>query len=182
MHFISKHAVVLGVVAALGLAGTAQAATDDTSVTLTGGSIALAPPTFGDFPGAILDGSADSQSAAVSGWGVNDPRGSGLGWQVSMAASPLSTGGGTPIVMTGAVLTVAEPDATPVDPTNLSTAPTTLGGDISAGVVVADAGVDEGLGDWDLAQGLTDLTLDTPANARAGTYTSTVTTTLTPGV
>ena len=78
MHFISKRAVVLGVVAALGFAGTAQAATDDTSVTLTGGTIALAPPTFGDFPGATLDGSADSQSASVSGWGVNDPRGSGL--------------------------------------------------------------------------------------------------------
>jgi hypothetical protein len=182
MHLISKRAVVLGVVAALGLVGTAQAATDDTSVTLTGGTIALAPPTFGDFPGAILDGSADSQSASVSGWGVNDPRGTRLGWQVSMAASPLSTGGGTPIIMTGAVVTVAEPVATPVDPTNESTAPTTLGGDISAGVNVATAAVDAGLGDWALAQGATDLSLATPANARAGTYTSTITTTLTPGV
>ena len=182
MHFISKRAVILGVVASLSVAATAQAATDDTSVALTGGSIVLTPPTFGDFPGATLDGSAGSQAATASDWSVNDSRGSGLGWEVSMSASSLSTGGGTPIIMTGAVLTIAEPDATPVDETNASTAPTTLGGDISTGVKVADANANEGLGDWDLAQGATDLSLATPANARAGTYTSTITTTLTPGV
>lgn len=182
MHFFSKRAVIVGVVASLGFAGTAQAATDDTSVTLTGGAITLTPPTFGDFPGAALTGSADSQDASVSDWNVNDLRGSGLGYQVSMAASTLSTGGGTPIIMTGAVLTVAEPVASPVDPTNASTAPTTLGGNISTGVNVATAGAGAGMGDWDYAQGATDLTLDTPANALAGTYTSTITTTLTPGV
>ena len=182
MHFVSKRAVILGVVASLSVAGTAQAATDNTSVTLTGGSIALTAPTFGDFPGATLDGSAGSQAATASDWSVNDPRGSGLGWEVSMSASTLSTGGGTPIIMTGATLSIAQPVATPVDGTNASTAPATLGGDISTGVKVADANANEGLGDWDLAQGATDLSLATPANARAGTYTSTITTTLTPGV
>jgi hypothetical protein len=187
MHFISKRAVVLGAVAALGLAGTAQAATDDTSVTLTGGTLAMTAPTFGNFPGAELTGSADGQSASVSDWGVNDPRGSGLGWQVSMSASALvdprtADDGTDDVTMTGAVLTVAAPDATPVDSSNASTAPTTAGGNISTGVNVAVAAANAGLGDWDLAQGATDLSLATPANARAGTYTSTITTTLTPGV
>ena len=182
MHFFSKRAVIVGVVASLGFAGTAQAATDDTSVTLTGGAITLAAPLFGDFPGAALTGSAGSQDASVSDWGVNDLSGSGLGYEVSMAASDPSTGGGTPIVMTDAVLTVAEPVASAVDVTNASAAPTTLGGDISTGVIVANAGADAGMGDWNFAQGATDLTLDTPANARAGTYSSTITTTLTPGV
>jgi hypothetical protein len=187
MHHISKRAVVLGaVVASLGFAGAAQAATDDTSVTLTGGTLALTAPTFGDFPGAILDGAADSQAATASDWSVNDPRGSGLGWEVSMSASPLvdprtADGGVDDVTMTGAVLSIAEPTASAAVG-NSSTAPTTLGGNISTGVKVADANAGEGLGDWALAQGATDLTLDTPAYARAGTYTSTITTTLTAGV
>ena len=187
MQFISKRAVILGVVASLGVAGTAQAATDDTSVTLTGGSIALTAPTFGNFPGATLNGSAGSQAATASNWSVNDPRGNGLGWEVSISASPLvdpltADAGVDDVTMTGAILSIAQPVATPVDGTNVSTAPTTLGGNISTGVKVADANANQGLGDWGLAQGATALSLATPANARAGTYTSTITTTLTPGV
>jgi hypothetical protein len=183
MHFISKRAVVLGAFASLGFAGTAQAATDDTSVTLTGGTISITAPTFGDFPGATLAGLAQGEDATVSDWSVNDPRGNGFGWEVSMAASTLSTGGGSPIIMTGATLTVAAPEVAPTDPSNLSTDPAVFGGDIRAGTVkVADANANEGLGEWDFTQGATDLSIGIPADARAGSYTSTITTTLTPSL
>jgi hypothetical protein len=182
MHFISKRVVVLGVVATLGFAGTAQAAVDDTTVVLTGGTLDLRAPLFGNFPGATLDGSSDSQDASVSTWGVNDPSGSARGWSVSMAASALVTADTVPITMDGAVISIAEPVASPVDSTNTSTEPTMLGGSISASRNVAVAAANEGLGDWDFTQGATDLTLATPANARAGSYTSTITTTLTQGV
>jgi hypothetical protein len=98
-----------------------------------------------------------------------------------MSASPLVTAGPAPVTMTGATLTIAAPAATPVEATNPSTAPAVLGGDIRAGSVkVADAAPGAGLRTWQLAQGATDLALGIPADARAGSYTSTITTTLTP--
>ncbi len=183
MQFISKRALVLGATVTLGLTGVAQAATDDTGVVVTGGSATMTAPAYSDFPGVTLNGAAQSAGTAVSDWSVNDARGTGAGWEVTVAASALTTGGVTPVTMTGATLTLAPSTASPTDVSNASTAPVVAGGDVLAGTVkVADADAGTGLGDWALAQGADDLSLGVPANARAGSYTSTITTTLTPGV
>ena len=139
-------------------------------------------PDFGDFS-ATLNGSAQNTHAEISDWNVSDPGAGALGWEVTMSASPLVTGGLEPTTMTDATLTVAAPTATPAEATNSSTAPAVFGGDILAGTVkVADAAPRTGLRAWQLEQGTTDLTLGIPADARAGSYTSTITTTLSPGI
>ena len=99
-----------------------------------------------------------------------------------MSASPLVTAGAAPRTMTGATLTIAAPTPARIDGTN-ATAPAVLGGDIrAASIKVADAAPGTGLKAWRLAQGATDLTLGIPADARAGSYTSTITTTFSPGL
>lgn len=183
MQSIIKRALTLGAIGTLAVAGAAQAETDTTSAQLDAGTASMTAPTFSDFTNTTLNGSAQSKTTAVSDWAVNDARGNGAGWEVTMAASALSTGGGTPITMTGATVTVSAPDVAPTDVANTSTPPAVLGGDILAGSVkVADADAGEGLGAWSLSQGATDLALGIPADARAGAYTSTITTTFTPGV
>lgn len=183
MQFTLKRALVLGAVATFGMAGTAQAATDTTTATLDPGTATMTAPTFSDFTNTVLNGSSQSKTTAVTNWSVNDARGNGLGWEVTMAASELSTGGVAPVVMTGATLNLTAPTVAPTDATNTSTKPAVLGGDLRAGTVkVADANANEGLGEFTFTQAATDLTLGIPANARAGIYTSTITTTFTPGV
>ena len=157
---------------------------DDTiSVPRCAGDPALTlGPVFGDFS-ATLDGSVQNTHTTISDWNVSDPSDGARGWEVTMSASPLVTAGGSPITMTGATLTVAAPAATPVEETNSSTVPAVFGGDIRADTVkVADAAIGTGLRAWRLAQGTTDLTLGIPADARAGSYTSTITTTISPGL
>lgn len=183
MQLIPKRALVLAAVAALGISGVAHGDTDATSVQVNGGTASMTAPTFSDFTSTILNGTARTKSTTISNWSVNDARGTGAGWEVTMAASALSTGGSTPTTMSGATLTLSAPVVTASDNANASTAPTVAGGDLLAGTVkVADANANQGLGTWTFAQDTDDLTLRIPADARTGTYTSTITTTFTPGV
>jgi len=183
MQLLRKRALVLSAIASLGVAGNAHAATDTTSVAVTGDNITLTAPTFGDFSGVTLNGSAQTKATSAANWSVNDARGTGGGFEVAVSASALQTADPTPVVMSGATLTLSAPTVAPTDATNTSTAPAVLGGSLIGGTVkVADANSGEGLGAWDFTQGATHLTLGVPATARAGTYSSTITTTLTPGV
>ena len=187
MHFISKRAAVLGVVASLGFAGTAQAEDDTTSVQLTGGGIAFAPaPAFSNFASTALTGAVQSPTTEIADWGVNDARGSGVGYSVSMDATdlvdPLTADAGVDdVTMTGAVLSVTAPTASK-DAGNASAAPDVSGANINTSAVIVDADADEGLGAWTYAQDADDLTLAVPANARLGTYVSTISTTIAPTV
>ena len=183
MPVIRKRALALSAIALLATAGSAQAATDTTSVAVTGAPASLSAPTFGDFSGVTLNGSAQTQTASVSNWSVNDSSGTGAGWEVSMSASALQTADATPVTMSGATLTLAAPTVAATDASNASTAPTVLGGNLAGSTVkVADANSGTGLGSWDFTQAAGHLTLGVPANAKAGTYTSTITTTLSTGV
>ena len=169
---------------ALALNGAVTLDNDAVSVPHCAGeaTVTLAPM-FGDFPATTLDGSAQTRHTTISDWIVDDQGDSAAGWESTMSASPFVTAGPSPITMTGATLTVAAPTATRVDPANTSAAPEVFGGDIRAGSVkVADAAPGTGLRAWSLAQGATDLTLGIPPDARAGSYTSTITTTITPGL
>ena len=80
----------MAVVAFTGLTGVALAAGGDTSATLTGGELNISSQlTAGTFSGT-LDGHAKVlDGSGFSGFSINDPRGTGVGWDVTMLATPL---------------------------------------------------------------------------------------------
>lgn len=183
MQVLPKRAMLVGALLAVGATGVAQAATDDTSVAVTGAAATLSAPTFGNFPDVTLTGAKQTKVTTVADWTVNDARGVGDGWEVTMAAAPLETADATPVTMTGATLTLTAPTVAATEAGNSSSAPAVVGGDVLASTVkVADAAAGAGLGSWSFTQGADNLTLEVPAAAKAGLYSSTITTTLTPGV
>jgi hypothetical protein len=181
---------VLTAIVALTLASAADAATDDTSITLTGGTLDYTTP-FGanDFPTTALTGLPQVAHAPVNPWVVTDGRGSPLnGWNVTISGTQFSTGGGSPSTLPTGSMTLAQAPVPTTTTGNLSLppVPVPLAGAIDGGAPqkIATAAVAQGLGRWtftpaNLAGG--DLTLNVPANALAGTYTSTITTTLSTG-
>jgi hypothetical protein len=181
-HRVSRVAAGLAVLSAFAVAPMgAQAASDDATVIVTGaGAVALSTaPTFGDFPGATLNGSNQDVTTSVSAWKVTDATGAAPGWSVNVSADVPHNGGST-ISMTGAALALTAPTAT-TEGTNASTAPLVAGEPNiigGGGVNAANAAAGTGAGVWNLAQGVDHLTLTIPADSKAASYTTTITTTL----
>jgi hypothetical protein len=178
----ARVALGLGIAAALWPAGIAQAATDDSTVIVTGApAVALTTaPTFGNFPDAVLTGSNQDVTASVTNWKVTDATGAAPGWSVNVTADVPHNGGST-VNMTGAALALTMPVAT-TEGTNASTAPVVAGSAPQliggGGVNIANAIATTGAGVWNLAQGADQLTLTIPADAKVASYTTTLTTTL----
>jgi hypothetical protein len=181
---------VLAAVMLLSLAGAAQAATDSTSINLLGGTLDYTTPvTADDFPATTLTGLPQSVHAPLNPWVVTDGRGSLVsGWNVTVSATQFSTGGGSPVTLPTGSMTLANAptSATPLGNISLPPLPVPLAGAIDGGAAqkMATAALAQGLGRWtftplNLVGG--DLTLNIPAGAVAGTYTSTITTTLATG-
>jgi putative surface cell wall-binding protein len=179
---------IASVLVALAAAPVAQAATDDTSITLAAGELTYTTPfTAGDFPSTTLTGLAQTKRASVNAWTVTDARGSLLnGWNVTVAASQFTAGGGKTLP-TGS-MTLATPPAPTTTFGNLSLppVPVPLAAPIDGGSTqkMATAAVAQGLGQWTFTSvnaGGGDLALTVPPDAQAGTYTSTITTTLASG-
>jgi len=159
----------------------AQAATDDASVVVTGAAaVALSvAPTFGDFPATTLTGSDQVVTTSASNWEVTDATGVAPGWSVNIMADVPHNGGST-VVMTGAALALTAPTAATAG-TNMLSPPAVAGkANIigGGGVNAANAAPGTGAGVWSLAQGLDHLKLTIPADAKAASYTTTITTTL----
>jgi hypothetical protein len=177
----ARVALGLAVAAALLPAGIAQAATDDSTVIVTGAAVVAlsTAPTFGDFAAAVLTGTDQDVTASVTDWTGTDATGAAPGWSVNIIATVPHNGGST-VNMTGAALKLTVPVAT-ADGTNASTPPVIpataqlIGG---GGVNIANAVATTGAGVWDLAQGVDQLTLTIPADAKVASYTTTLTTTL----
>ncbi len=160
---------------------------DDANVTVTGGSLAITTaPTAGDFAGVTLDGTAKTTTASFDNFEVNDARGSGAGWNVTVQATQFAEHNGTAYVASGKTLptsslslanaTVASPDTTSADPTMTAGAYTL---DAGSAVKIASAAVDAGMGKYAISFAAgNDLTLSVPATAYAKTYRSDVTLTL----
>ncbi len=174
----------MAVVAFTGLTGVALAAGGDTSATLTGGELNISSQlTAGTFSGT-LDGHAKVlDGSGFSGFSINDPRGTGVGWDVTMLATPLvnATVAGKDIVansFTAPLFGVAKAD------TGSSDVPGTLHGAATidtggAGVVMAACNANgQGMGTYDFTADTTAWKLALTADEYAGTYNTTVTTTL----
>jgi hypothetical protein len=188
MQLFSRRAwVTLAVFVVLALPSTALAATTGTSVSLTAGALQFSTAPQADaFPSAAITGRAQTLHATFHDWGVADARGSGAGWNVTMTASPLSDGNGHQFPAGSLVLT-APATVLPVG-VNLALPPLPQASsftiDGASPVTVLSAAVAAGQGEWTATQANLlggDLVLTVPADVHAGTYTSTITSTLATG-
>lgn len=178
----------LAATAVLGSSSVAFAA-DPTDVTVAGGSLGITvDPTVGDFAGVTLDGTAKTTTASFDGFEVNDARGTGAGWNVTVQAtqfaewdSTLNAGAGGYVAdgktLAQNSLSLAAPTVA-ADGTSSATPSITAGPyniDAASAVKVASAAVDAGMGKYDFTQAATPLTLSIPTSAYAKVYRSTVT-------
>ena len=181
-----KTRLALATAAALAaLAVPAQAATDTTSIQLTGGSLSFTQqPLADDFPATSLTGAPQLVTANMNDWKVNDARGTGAGWNVTFQATQFDDGAGH--TLPAGSLKVLAPVATPANVLNVAVPPLLQGLtftlDSGSAVPVVSAAAGTGQGEWVFDQlnapVAKDLQLTVPATAYAGTYTSNLTFTL----
>lgn len=155
------------------LGGTALAAS---TVVLSGGTLTLTTPAVGNFTGVTLNGSAQSTTASMGTFTVTDARGTGVGWNVTVQATQFTMAGHT-LPMNSISMpapTVAKIDNTSGDTPSITTGPYLI--DNASAVKITSAAADgTGMGSYTFNAIPSTLTLSIPANAYAGTYTSTVT-------
>ena len=148
-------------------------AADDTSVTVTGGSLSITNPAAGVFDGVTITGVAQTTDATLEAFSVSDLRGSGAGWHVMAQASQFTAPGPLTLAVGSLSMplpTVLSPDTTSADPTFTAGSPYIID---NGAVQIASAALNAGMGEYDFTPG--DFTLSLPADVRAGVYTSTVT-------
>jgi putative surface cell wall-binding protein len=172
------------------LPASAAAATTTPSITLGPGTLSYTTPlTAQNFPNTTLTGLAQTVHAPLNPWAVTDARGSLLnGWNVTVSASQFSTGGGSPNTLPTGSLSLTTPPVPTTTLGNLSVPPVPVptAAPIDGGSTqkIVTALLATGLGEWNftpLNVAAGDLLLIVPAGAVAGTYTSTITTTLATG-
>ncbi len=190
---VSRIVAVLAATAALMALVAPAAHADATNVTITGGSLGITTaPLAADFTSVTLDGTAKTTTAAMDAFEVNDARGTGAGWKVTVGGTQFCEWDATlgACVVGGKTLglnslklsqpTVAQDGTTSTSPT-ITTGPYTIDSvaDGTGTVKVASAAADTGMGKYDFSA--TTLTVSIPASAYAKTYRSTVTVTVASG-
>jgi hypothetical protein len=160
------------------LASGALASGAPTNLTVTGGALDLTPFTVADFQGITLNGTAQQTTATGSAFIVNDLRGSGAGWHMTVQATQFTGTTDEAKTLPLDSLSMTAPTVAKKSPTNTSEAPTINEGpyniDHATPVVISQAAANAGMGEWDYTQGGV-FTLSVPANAYAVTYQSLVT-------
>lgn len=176
-------ALAVGSAAVFGPAA-ALAATDDTSVAITGGILDYTTPlTAGDFPATTLTGLQQVKNANISPYTVTDSRGGAAGWNLTIAASQFTAGSDT--LPAGSLLMTLPPVPTTTTG-NLGITPvpvvtTAIDNATTQKFVTAAALALSGAGAWTFSPANGALTLTVPPAVAPGTYTSTITTTLATG-
>lgn len=196
--FTRKAAAASAVIAALAAVAASPASaqdsgTDTTSVTLTAGTLAFGTDfAAANFPTTALTGVAQTITTSVGNWSVDDSRGSLLGWNVKIGATRFTDQNGTASDATDdktlplSSLTLTAPTASAGGGQDSTLAPvvqplTTALDNGTASVPAAVAALNTGQGLWNFTQGATHLSLVVPSTVAAGTYSSTITTTLSSG-
>ncbi len=163
--------MVTAAVLSLLLVGPAMAA-DGTTATVTGGGLTITNLLVADFAGRSITGAEQTTTAALAAFRVSDLRGSGLGWQVSAAATNFD--GASHDLEAGSLsMSVPTVAANGTDSTvpGITAGPYVI--DSGSAVSFSNAAVDEGMGTYDFSA--TTLTLALPADVFADVYASTVT-------
>jgi hypothetical protein len=181
LSFISRRAAIV-VTGLLALAAPSAAMAADTPLTtdLTAGALGMSAPTAVSVT-APLTGLANAQvDGSVPSWNVNDASGAGKGWTLGVKLSAFTLAGGT------VRMRALDNPTAPADQ-DLTTAPTLTAGDVGGylpaltgtDTIVADAAADKGMGLWSWDTVADGLRVNYPSNAKVGTYTGTLTFTLT---
>ena len=138
------------------------------------GSLNITTPTVSDFGPLTLNGSALNTTASMGTFDVSDSRGTDQGWNVTVQATRLTSG--THTLPLGSLWmpqpTVTKDTLTSSDPPDILPGPYAI--DVASPVKIASA-PDDGSGEGAYTFTIGDLTLNPPASAYAGTYTTTVT-------
>jgi len=134
---------------------------------------------------ATLTGTTRTVHAIVGGWSVDDERGSGAGYSVTVAASEPTVNGSTSAAGTGGALTLTPrtPTAAPGNPAASGPEPEPPQLLSTNAVTIVNAAQGSGQGEWQFPAdtGPTrSLGLLIPADASAGAYSSTLTFTTAP--
>jgi len=176
MKLVTNKRQLLGLVGAVALGLTMVGpvmAADNTSATVTGGSLSITNPLAANFAGKSINGVDQTTTAALDAFSVSDLTGSGAGWHVTAQATNFD--GGTHYLAAGSLSmsqpTVGANGTTSPDPSIVGLVPYIL--DSGSAVNVASAALDEGMGTYDFSA--TTLTLSLPADVYADAYESTVT-------
>ena len=178
--------ILTGLAAAALLApSVASAATDTTSIAISAGTLAYTTPlTADDFPATTLTGVQQTKTANINPYTVTDSRGGSAGWNLTIAASQFVSGSNT--LPTGS-LAMALPPVPTTTLGNLGIAPipsvslNPIDDGSTQKIASAAAVTLGGAGAWTFTPLPGALTLTIPPSVAPGTYTSTITTTLSTG-
>jgi hypothetical protein len=171
------HSIVLASVAAL-IAVPAVLADDTTaSASVTGGSLSESTSSTPSVS-VTLNGTNQVPTYTMD-IATSDQTGSGSGWNLTITSTRFSTGGARPKTLSTTAsqvtgVTSACAQGTCTDPTNSINYPFTLpaGATAPTAVKLFNADVGTGMGDFTVTP---TVGVSIPANAYAGTYTSTIT-------
>jgi hypothetical protein len=169
--------VLPAVLAAVG-ASSAAAANVTATATVSAGSLTLSTSASPSVS-ATLDGTDQAPSYTLP-MTVNDSTGSGNGWNVTITSTTFTTGGGSPHLLSTSASTATAVNAacsggaTCTAATNSITYPLGVpaGSSAPTAVELFNAAADTGMGGFTVTP---TIQVAIPANAYAGTYTSTVT-------
>jgi hypothetical protein len=181
--------VICAVLGALAVAAPAHAAADPTSVTISAGTLQYTTPlTASDFPSVTLSGAQRVVTTDVNPYAVTDARGGAAGWNLTIAASQFSDGASNTLPTGSLLMAVPPPPTTNTLQNPLALPPTVqptlsaIDGAAAAQKIASAAALPlAGAGMWTFAPLTGALTLSVPAAVTPGTYTSTITTTLSTG-
>ena len=162
---------------ALVLAAVAVAGTVTATATVTGaGSLSLSNGATATVPGVTLDGT-DQTVAYTVPLTMNDLRGSGAGWNLTMTSTTFTNGTQT-LATTASSIASASSSCTAggtcTNPTNSITYPLTVPAAATAptAVKVFNAAANTGMGRFTVTPS---INISIPGNSYAGTYNSTLT-------
>ncbi|WP_078550282.1 WxL domain-containing protein [Litchfieldia alkalitelluris] len=148
---------------------------------ITGGSLSMTQPTVDNFAAVTLNGQIQTTTASLGAFTVTDATGTGSGWQLNVKASQF-TDSVKGLTLPTNSLDIALPTVTAqAGASDVSTLTKASGKvDNATGVKILSAALNGGMGAYDVSANTLTLNLQ-PKDVKAGTYTSTVSVTVTTG-
>jgi hypothetical protein len=175
-----KRAAVLLTVAALVCPSVVIVLADTTSgsIAVTGGSLSLTPAAV-SMTGVTLDGTDHNNvPGTTSAWTADDPTGTGSGWHGTIVASNFSDGSGHSIAKSGFDIQLLDENIVLNSGNTKPTSQVTSFTNFASEITFVSAASGTGMGNYSLTP---TFRLDVPAETHAGSYSCTITTTITSG-
>ena len=178
MKTLATRKTLYGMVTAVALSAmlvVPAMAQDTTTAVVTAGTLSItAAVPVDNFVGRNITGAAQTTTATMDPYTVSDLRGSGAGWHVTAVASQFTTAGGALAVgsLLSSAWTVESLATNSPDPTGMTAQVLDNGAK-----TIATAALEAGMGRYNFSNNL--FTLSLPADVKAGTYSSTVTVSVT---